>query len=236
MQRLFLRDTARQLTKWAEYGILVPMKTTTILEKLNALYPDAHCELDYGTPYQLLVSVILSAQCTDKRVNKVTETLFAVAPTVYDMVKLRQEELEQYIYSCGFYHSKASAILSSSLDIITKFGGEVPQTMDELLSLKGVGRKTANVMMSVAFHEPAIAVDTHVFRLSHRLGLSDGKTPFEVEKDLAAQLKPEEQLVMHHLLIFHGRYCCKSQSPACERCPLQEECLYYGEKYVQDHQ
>ncbi len=207
--------------------------TVEIIQKLGQAYPDAHCELDYGTPYQLLVSVILSAQCTDKRVNVVTKELFAVAPTVYDMVRLSQEQLEKIIYSCGFYRAKASAILSASFDIIDKFGGEVPGTFDELITLKGVGRKTANVVMSVAFHEPAIAVDTHVFRLSHRLGLSDGKTPYEVEKDLDALLKPEEKLLMHHLLIFHGRYCCKSQSPACWRCPITEYC-HYGEKHVQN--
>lgn len=207
--------------------------TAEIIQKLRQAYPDAHCELDYGTPYQLLVSVILSAQCTDKRVNVVTKTLFAVAPTVYDMVRLSQEQLEKLIYSCGFYHAKASAILSASFDIIDKFGGKVPETFDELITLKGVGRKTANVVMSVAFHEPAIAVDTHVFRLSHRLGLSSGKTPYEVEKDLDALLQPEEKLLMHHLLIFHGRYCCKSQSPACWKCPVTEYC-HYGEKHVQN--
>ena len=138
--------------------------TAEIIQKLGQAYPDAHCELDYGTPYQLLVSVILSAQCTDKRVNVVTKELFAVAPTVYDMVRLSQEQLEKIIYSCGFYRSKASAILSASFDIIDKFGGEVPGTFDELITLKGVGRKTANVVMSVAFHEPAIAVETLVFR------------------------------------------------------------------------
>ena len=206
---------------------------TEIMDRLKALYPDAHCELRYETPYQLLVAVILSAQCTDKRVNIVTEKLFAVAPTVFDMVKLSQPELEKYIFSCGFYRAKASAILSSSLDIITKFGGEVPHTFEELMTLKGVGRKTANVMMSVAFHEPAIAVDTHVFRLSHRLGLSEGKTPYEVEKDLSAQLKPEDKLLMHHLLIFHGRYCCKSQSPLCEKCTLWDYCKY-GDRHVQN--
>ena len=209
------------------------MKTEEIISKLEAEYPDAHCELEYGTTYQLLVSVILSAQCTDKRVNIVTKDLFAVAPTVYDMVKLKPAELEKLIYSCGFYHSKAASILSASLDIITRFGGEVPHTFDELITLRGVGRKTANVMMSVAFHEPAIAVDTHVFRLSHRLGLSDGKTPYDVEKDLDALLKPDEKTRMHHLLIFHGRYCCKSQSPACWRCPVKEYCNY-GDKNVQN--
>lgn len=206
---------------------------TELIDRLRSLYPDAHCELRYETPYQLLVAVILSAQCTDKRVNIVTEKLFAVAPTVFEMVKLSQDELEKYIFSCGFYHAKASAILSSSFDIITKFGGEVPRTFEELMTLKGVGRKTANVMMSVAFHEPAIAVDTHVFRLSHRLGLSEGKTPYEVEKDLSAQLKPEDKLLMHHLLIFHGRYCCKSQSPTCEKCTLWDYCKY-GDKHVQN--
>lgn len=207
------------------------MNTDLILERLNALYPDAHCELDYGTPYQLLVAVILSAQCTDKRVNVVTKELFRHADTPEKMIALSAGELEGLIRSCGFYHSKAAAILSSSADILTRFGGEVPRTFEELLTLKGVGRKTANVMMSVAFGEPAIAVDTHVFRLSRRLGLSRGKTPFEVEKDLSALLKPEQKLIMHHLLIFHGRYCCKAQRPQCDKCNLIDICIS-GDKNV----
>lgn len=207
------------------------MKTDVkqIMDRLDALYPDAHCELDYGTPYQLLVAVILSAQCTDKRVNTVTPKLFAVADTPQKMVCLSQAELETLIHSCGFYRAKASSILSASADILTKFGGEVPNTFEDLLSLKGVGRKTANVMMSVAFHEPAIAVDTHVFRLSHRLGLSDGKTPFEVEKDLAALLDDADKARMHHLLIFHGRYCCKAIRPQCDKCNVVEFCKEWNQ-------
>lgn len=199
--------------------------TKQIIERLRVLYPDAHCELDYRTPYELLVAVILSAQCTDKRVNIVTKSLFERANTPQQMVTLSPSELETIIHSCGFYRAKASAILSASMDILEKFGGEVPHTFEELLTLKGVGRKTANVMMSVAFHEPAIAVDTHVYRLSHRLGLSDGKTPYDVERDLDRLLAPEDKLTMHHLLIFHGRYCCKAQRPQCRNCNLLEFCV-----------
>lgn len=200
-----------------------------ILEILEKKYPEAHCELDYGTPFQLLVSVILSAQCTDKRVNKVTEQLFKIASTPEQFAAMSQEELEPLIYSCGFYRNKAKSIISASKDIVERFGGEVPSDFEQLLSLEGVGRKTANVMMSVAFHEPAIAVDTHVYRVSHRLGLSQGKTPYDVEKDLAAVIKPENTGKAHHLLIFHGRYCCKSRNPDCSACPLSEQCIYFKE-------
>ena len=206
-------------------------KTKRIIERLQTLYPDAHCELNYGTPYQLLVAVILSAQCTDKRVNIVTESLFARADTPQKMLELSESELQEIIHSCGFFRAKASAILSASLDILEKFGGEVPHTFDELLTLKGVGRKTADVMMGVAFHEPGTAVDPHVYRLSLRLGLSDVKTPYDVERDLVRILAPEDKLVMHHLLIFHGRYCCKAQRPQCENCNLFELCIS-GDKHV----
>ncbi len=197
-----------------------------ILEILESKYPEAHCELEYGTSFQLLVAVILSAQCTDKRVNKVTKELFKVAATPAEFAALSEEELQPLIFSCGFYRNKARSIISASKDIISRFGGEVPSDFDSLISLKGVGRKTANVMMSVAFNEPAIAVDTHVFRVSNRLGLSHGKTPYEVEKDLSALLKPEFQGKAHHLLIFHGRYCCKSLRPDCASCPVYDACIY----------
>lgn len=198
-----------------------------ILDELEVRYPDAHCELDYGTEYQLLVSVILSAQCTDKRVNIITKDLFARAATPEEMVKLSPDELEKLIFSCGFYRAKAKSILSASMDIITRFGGKVPNNMDDLLSLRGVGRKTANVMLSVAFEAPAIPVDTHVYRVSRRLDLSDKATPEGVEKDLMALFVPAHYNRSHNLLIFHGRYCCKSASPECNVCPITELCAAY---------
>lgn len=203
-------------------------KTEEIYEALSAKYPEAKCELDYGTPFELLVSVILSAQCTDKRVNEVTSELFKTANTPEQFAQMEQSELERMIYPCGFYHNKAKNIIAASKDICDKFGGEVPRSMDELLSLCGVGRKTANVVLAVAFDEPTMPVDTHVFRVSHRLGLTDGKTPDETERDLVKLIETSKLNEMHHLFIFHGRYCCKSQHPHCEECPLTHLCEEYS--------
>ena len=214
-------------------GILCKMGKSDINNIISALektYPDAHCELDFGSVCELLVAVILSAQCTDKRVNEVTKTLFKRANTPKAFAEMPTEELEKLIYSCGFYRNKAKNIKSMSLDVLTRFGGKVPEDFDELLSLAGVGRKTANVVTSVAYGGDGIAVDTHVFRVSHRLGLSDGKTPYDVEKDLTALIEPQKRADAHHLLIFHGRYCCKSQRPDCGKCPVIEYCEEVGGK------
>ena len=195
-----------------------------ILERLTAAYPQATCELHYDTPFHLLIAVILSAQCTDKRVNEVTKTLFTVYDTPQDFASADIFRLQELIFSCGFYRNKSQSIISASRDIVEKFGGEVPHTFEALLSLRGVGRKTANVVMAVAFGGNNIAVDTHVFRTSHRLGLSGGKTPDKVEADLCALLEPSSYGKAHHLLIFHGRYCCKSQRPICNECPVATFC------------
>ncbi len=197
----------------------------TLLDKLDACYPDAHCELDYGSNWQLLVAVILSAQCTDKRVNQVTPKLFERASTPRDFVDIPLEELEKLIYSCGFYHNKAKNIKLAARDVVEKFGGTVPGTIDELTTLAGVGRKTANVVFAVGFKGQAMPVDTHVFRLAHRLGLSDGKTPEAVEKDLRAVIPEKYYTRAHHLLIFHGRYTCKSRRPECDKCAVKEYCV-----------
>lgn len=190
-----------------------------ISELLTSAYPNAKCELDYTSNYELLIATVLSAQCTDKRVNKVTKELFRVANTPAAMLKLGQAVLQQIIHSCGFYHTKSKSILELSADIISKHGGEVPSSLEELTALRGVGRKTANVVLSEAFGQNTIAVDTHVFRVSKRLGLSSGKTPLAVEKDLMA-IYGENAGKMHQLLIFHGRYCCKAIKPNCEECPI----------------
>lgn len=206
------------------------MKTTdkkAALAELQTLYPDAKPALVYTTAYELLVAVILSAQCTDERVNKVTKVLFADYSTPQKMVTLRQEELEKYIFSCGFYRMKAEHILSASQDILDKFGGEVPNTIEDLMSLAGVGKKTANVVYSVAFGGAAIAVDTHVFRVSNRLGLAKGKTPEEVEKGLCKVIPKSDWSKAHHWLIYHGRQVCHSQRPACEGCTLQGVCDFF---------
>ena len=196
-----------------------------LLDKLDTCYPDAHCELDYGSDWQLLVAVILSAQCTDKRVNQVTPKLFERASSPQDFVDIPLEELERLIYSCGFYHNKAKNIKLAARDVVEKFGGAVPGTIAELVTLAGVGRKTANVVFAVGFKGQAMPVDTHVFRLAHRLGLSDGKTPEAVEKDLRAVIPEKYYTRAHHLLIFHGRYTCKSRRPECDKCMVKEYCV-----------
>ncbi len=198
-----------------------------ILEGLEILYPDAKPALLYNTPYELLVAVILSAQCTDERVNKVTAVLFKEHNTPEEMLELTQEELEKYIFSCGFYHNKAAHILAASRDILEKFGGEVPSTTDGLKTLAGVGQKTANVVFSVAFGGDAIAVDTHVFRVSNRLGIAEGKTPAKVEEGLRAAIPQELWSKAHHYLIWHGRKVCHSQRPDCGNCTLKDFCKYY---------
>ena len=198
-----------------------------ILKELARLYPDARPALLYRSPYELLVAVVLSAQCTDERVNKVTDVLFREHNTPQSMLALSQEELERYIYSCGFYHNKAKHILSASRDILERFGGEVPATLQELQTLAGVGRKTANVVYSVAFGGDAIAVDTHVFRVSNRLGIATGKTPEAVEEGLMKAIPQAEWSKAHHYLIWHGRRVCHSQKPDCASCTLSRLCAFY---------
>ena len=199
-----------------------------ILNELARLYPEAKPALHYSSPYELLVAVILSAQCTDERVNQVTATLYRKYNTPESMLTLSQEELEGYIYSCGFYRNKAKHILSASRDIVEKFGGQVPPTLDRLQTLAGVGRKTANVVYSVAFGGDAIAVDTHVFRVSNRLELAVGKTPEQVEEGLMKAIPKQDWSKAHHWLIYHGRRVCHSQRPDCENCTLKECCAYYA--------
>ena len=202
--------------------------TKVILNELAKLYPDAQPALHFKTPYELLVAVILSAQCTDERVNKVTAVLFEKYDTPEKMVTLTQEELEKYIFSCGFYHNKAAHILSASHDILEKFGGTVPSTLDELKTLAGVGQKTANVVYAVAFGGDARAVDTHVFRVSNRLGVSEGNTPAKVEEGLCKAIPKELWSKAHHYLIYHGRRVCHSQRPDCGNWTLKEYCKFYN--------
>lgn len=201
-----------------------------ILDELSRLYPDAQPALHFKSPYELLVAVILSAQCTDERVNKVTKVLFENYDTPEKMLTLTQEELEKYIFSCGFYHNKAAHILSASKDIIEKFGGVVPDTLQELKTLAGVGQKTANVVYAVAFGGNAIAVDTHVFRVSNRLGIAEGKTPEKVEEGLRKAIPEELWSKAHHYLIYHGRQVCHSQRPDCTNCTLKAFCKFYKNK------
>lgn len=202
-----------------------------MLALLNQMHPVAECELRFSTPYQLLVAVILSAQCTDKRVNVVTKDLFAEWGTPQRMLTLTQEQLESKIKSCGFYHNKAKNVLAATEILVRDFAGEVPRDRDQLEKLPGVGRKTANVVYAVAFGGDAIAVDTHVFRLSHRLDLSQADTPLGVEEDLCKRFPQDAWSHLHHLLIHHGRYICKAQSPNCSDCLLTSGCAYYRQNH-----
>lgn len=197
-----------------------------IIRILSETYTDAKPALEYNTAYELLVAVILSAQCTDVRVNLVTRELFKEHSTPETMLLLSQAELETYIFPCGLYHSKAQHILSASRDILEKFNGEVPSTIKELKTLAGVGQKTANVVYSVWFGGDAIAVDTHVFRVSNRLGLAHSDTPLKTEHDLNGSIPKELWSRAHHWLIYHGRQICHSQNPECGRCPLAGLCQY----------
>ncbi len=200
------------------------------LAELEKLYKGAKPALLYNSPYELLVAVILSAQCTDERVNKVTRVLFEKYNTPQSMLTLSQAELEKYVFSCGFYRMKAAHILSASQDILDKFDGEVPQTVEKLMTLAGVGKKTANVVYAVAFGGDAIAVDTHVFRVSNRLGLAKANTPLKVEEALNRVIPKSDWSSAHHWLIWHGRKVCHSQRPDCENCTLAKWCDYKKQK------
>ena len=196
-----------------------------IYTMLDGMHKNAECELNFGSPFELLVAVVLSAQCTDKRVNKVTEELYKVANTPEQFVAMPTEELEQRIFSCGFYHNKAKAIKELSASII-ELGG-MPETREGLMQLRGVGRKTANVVYSVAYGGNAIAVDTHVFRVANRIVLADAKTPENTEQQLMQGFDEALWGHLHHLLIFHGRYVCHSRAPECGICALKECCKHY---------
>lgn len=198
-------------------------KAALIVRTLAEIFADKPA-LKFTTPYELLVAVILSAQCTDERVNKVTEVLFKKYGTPEKMTTLSQKELEKYIFSCGLYKTKAAHILSASADIINKFGGNVPDNLEELRSLAGVGRKTANVVYSVAFHGNAIAVDTHVFRVSNRIGLANAKDVLSTEKQLMGLIDEKDWSRSHHYLIYLGRSYCSARAPKCETCPVKDLC------------
>jgi len=199
-----------------------------ILDILKEAYPEAKCGLDFGSPYELLVATILSAQCTDVRVNIITKELFKKHNTPEKMLRLTEEELGEMIKSCGLYKNKSRNILAASSMLAAEYKCEVPENMEELLRLPGVGRKTANVVLSNAFGVPAIAVDTHVFRVSNRLGISKGKTPDEVERGLMKVIPKDTWGLAHHLLIIHGRRRCAARNPKCGECPLTGLCEYYA--------
>lgn len=194
------------------------------------MYPDAHCELNHISAFELLVATILSAQATDKKVNQVTEKLFQKYHTPESFITLSQENLEQEIKEIGLYHSKAKNILSMCNSLLERFDGQVPSNMEDLISLAGVGRKTANVVLSNAFDVPAIAVDTHVNRVSNRIGLASSEDVLKVEKQLMEAIPQDRWSKSHHLLIFHGRRTCKAKNPNCANCGISDLCNYYIEK------
>ncbi len=193
--------------------------------------PVAETELEYGTPYELIVAVILSAQCTDKRVNLITPEFYTRFPDVYSLAEAELEQVFELIKSCSYPNNKAKHLLGMARMLIERFNGIVPDTMEELQQLPGVGRKTANVILSVAFQKPAMAVDTHVFRVAARIGLtSKAKNPYETEMQLIRHI-PEEMIPLaHHWLILHGRYVCKARKPACRQCGIRHLCTYFEKK------
>lgn len=201
-------------------------KVSKILDVLSETYPDAECELDYSSSFELLVATILSAQTTDKKVNKVTEKLFKEYKTPQDFLTLTQSELENYIREIGLYRNKAKNILEMCKQLLDRHNGEVPSDMGDLTNLSGVGRKTANVVLSNAFGIPAIAVDTHVFRVANRIGLANGKNVEETETQLMNNICRNRWSEAHHLLIWHGRRMCDSRKPKCEICPLVQVCNF----------
>lgn len=203
-----------------------------IYELLNDFIKNPVSELEYSSNFELLVAVMLSAQCTDKRVNLVTRELFKKYNQPKQFANLNVAELEKLIHPCGFYHNKAKNIIASAKKICDEFNGEVPSDFSSLVSLPGVGRKTANVMLIVAFNTPAIPVDTHIFRVSNRLGLTNAKTETECEEQLTKLYKQNKDLwgKLHHLILLFGRYNCKAIKPNCEGCILSEYCKHYKKK------
>ncbi len=197
-----------------------------IYSVLKGMYPDAHCELNFKNPLELLVATVLSAQCTDVRVNMVTKELFREFKKPEDYVRRPQSELEEFIRSTGFFRNKAKNIRDAMLAIIDRHGGKVPKSMEELVALPGVGRKTANVILGNAFSMPGLPVDTHVIRVSNRLGLTKHADPVKIESDLTAQLPPEDWCQFSHTVIFHGRRTCKARNPVCGKCEVAEFCRY----------
>ncbi len=197
-----------------------------VVRILRETYPDAKAELNYSNPFELLVATILSAQCTDIRVNKVTANLFQVLSHPSDIENISLEELEDIIKSCGLFKTKAKNIYKTSQTLHNDYGGEVPSDIKELVKLAGVGKKTANVVVSNAFNIPAIAVDTHVQRVSNRLGLVNSDNVKKTEAELEKKLPREIWTIMHHTLIFHGRYHCKARKPLCDTCTVNHLCMY----------
>lgn len=207
--------------------LLSKAMTMDVIRILELDYPDAKAELDFTNPFELLIATILSQQCTDVRVNKTTEILFEKLKTPKDYLAFGEENLKEIIRPCGFYNTKAMSILNTCSILVNEYDSKVPETMKELIKMPGVGRKTANVVMSNCFGVDAIAVDTHVFRVSNRIGIVKSKDVYEVEKALMKKIDKNMWTKAHHILIFHGRRTCKAQKPKCEICSIRDYCNYY---------
>ena len=217
------------LAKKTETPAELRTRSRVLVERLRKAYPGATCALTHKNPLQLLVATILSAQCTDARVNKVTPALFARYPTAADFAASDRDELEELVRTTGFYRNKAKSIHGATTRLTEHFGGEVPRTMEEMLTLPGVARKTANVVLGTAFAiASGFVVDTHVFRLSHRLGLVKAKNPVEVEKQLVAIIPEQDWIDFGHILIHHGRAVCSARSPRCDDCIVAAHCPKIG--------
>lgn len=196
-----------------------------ILEVLEQTYPEVKSQLDFSTPFELLVATMLSAQCTDKQVNKATAAFFPVYGTPEKLAAATLAEITPYIKSCGFFNTKGEHIIETAQILMAEYGGEVPQSMEALTKLPGVGRKTANVVLANAFGQPAIAVDTHVFRVSNRMGLAEAKDVLHTEEQLMENIPREKWSIAHHWLIYHGRRVCAARNPACAGCPVRPYCI-----------
>lgn len=210
--------------------LLSKEQINTIIDKLEEMHPEAKCALDYDSLFHLVIAVSLSAQTTDVSVNKITPELFKKYPNPYDLAEADVQDVENIIKSIGLYKNKAKNIVAMAKMLIAEFNGEVPRTREELVKLPGVGRKTANVVLAEGYNEPAIAVDTHVFRVANRIGITDAKDVSETEKQLMDNIDKEKWIRVHHLLIFHGRKICLARNPKCECCLFRDNCLTYLEK------
>lgn len=204
-------------------------KALKIVDRLEREYPDAACSLEYEKPYELLIAVRLSAQCTDARVNIVTKPLFERFRSLEDFASAEISEVEDYIRPCGLFRTKAKSIVELANILLKDYGGELPETLDELIKLPGVGRKTANLIMGDVYHMPAVVTDTHCIRICNRLGLTSSKEPHKVENDLRAILPPERSSDFCHRIVHFGREVCSARKPRCEECPLAEFCDYFAE-------
>jgi len=212
-----------------ETPLALVRRARRINRELALTYPDAHCELDFTSPFELLVATVLSAQTTDVRVNMVTPALFAKYPTPEDLAAADRDDVESIIQSTGFFRAKTQAIIGLSQAIVERFGGEVPGRLKDLVTLPGVGRKTANVVLGNAFGVPGLTVDTHFARLARRFGWTANTDAVKIESDVAALIPKREWTILSHRLIWHGRRCCHSRRPACGACPLARLCPSYGE-------